>query len=602
MHREGPIKEKVDRTVFTDREDVFARLRQWLGWVENHVGKSVGLIGHRRVGKTAILHRLYNDLFWQKGMIIPFYFEMRKEPIWIKTLAVRYFTTFAKQYIAFRLQIPELVEQEDLTLEGLQPYLADLGNDVMVREIEQFPRASETMDPQLLFHRAIDFPSTLAVRHHQRVVVIFDEFQYMDEYVCWDAERKNPIPRYSGAFHSVCEYLDAPMLVAGSQVSLMEHRTLNGLRGRFSAWRLGPLSIDDGTELALRLARYHDLDLTAKSAYEVSRLAGGHPFYITRLVCSPAPDKDLRNPESLAAVAEYEVKQGEIKRFWNEHFRDQAGLLVSAEAKHLLFALLQWEEETPQAEKDKWGGASYKELAARVGMEPIEARALLDRLQDADLIEEGETDSRFRGLPDPLLERCLRLNYGDEVLDRSREDMAAETTQHFQERIAELEGTVANLRGHLRDLLGRTAELAVQRVMKQGFRGQRVEGTRFFNCAGGIALPQFARVRADYVATEGGEQYQLDNVGLPERPEREETWVTEQKNWEKRVGLPEARKFARAVEAYQAERGLKRAVAWLYGRAGFTEAARAFLEKEGILYSDQEQLLDLAEELGLVGV
>jgi hypothetical protein len=200
------------------------------------------------------------------------------------------------------------------------------------------------------------------------------------------------------------------------------------------------------------------------------------------------------------------------------------------------------------------------------------------------------------------LERCLRLNYGDEVLDRSREDLAAETTQHFQERIAELEGTVANLRGHLRDLLGRTAELAVQRVMKQGFRGQRVEGTRFFNCAGGIALPQFARVRADYVATEGGEQYQLDNVGLPERPEREETWVTEQKNWEKRVGLPEARKFARAVEAYQAERGLKRAVAWLYGRAGFTEAARAFLEKEGILYSDQEQLLDLAEELGLVGV
>jgi len=57
------------------------------------VGKSVGLIGHRRVGKTAILHRLYNDLFWQQGMIIPFSFEMRKEPIWIKDLAVKYFTT-----------------------------------------------------------------------------------------------------------------------------------------------------------------------------------------------------------------------------------------------------------------------------------------------------------------------------------------------------------------------------------------------------------------------------------------------------------------------------------------------------------------------------
>jgi hypothetical protein len=43
-------------------------------------------------------------------------------------------------------------------------------------------------------------------------------------------------------------------------------------------------------------------------------------------------------------------------------------------------------------------------------------------------------------------------------------------------------------------------------------------------------------------------------------------------------------------------------VAWLYGRSGFTPAAQAFLEREGILYSDRESLLDLAEALGLVGV
>jgi hypothetical protein len=146
-------------------------------------------------------------------------------------------------------------------------------------------------------------------------------------------------------------------------------------------------------------------------------------------------------------------------------------------------------------------------------------------------------------------------------------------------------------------------------MMKQGFRGQTVEGSRFFNCAGQRVLPQFARVKADYVITRGKEEYQLDNVGTPEREDVAATWVTEQKNWEKRVGLPEARKFARAVESYRIERGRGgapsqpgRVVAWLYGRSGFTPAARAFLEAEGILYSDREQLLDLAEELGLVGV
>jgi hypothetical protein len=138
--------------------------------------------------------------------------------------------------------------------------------------------------------------------------------------------------------------------------------------------------------------------------------------------------------------------------------------------------------------------------------------------------------------------------------------------------------------------------------MKQGFRGQTVDGGRFFHQEGPITLPKFQQVKGDYVVTGGREEYQLDNVGTPERPRREAVWVTEQKNWEERVGLPAARKFARAVAAYQAERRLKRAVAWLYGRSGFTPAARAFLEGEGILCSDREALLDLAEALGLVGI
>jgi len=346
------------------------------------------------------------------------------------------------------------------------------------------------------------------------------------------------------------------MLVAGSQVALTEYRTLNsGLRGRFGVWRLGPLSLDDGAELALRLARRHDLAITAKSAYEVSRLAGGHPFYIDCLVRSPAPGKDLRPPEGLAAVAEYEVKQGEIYRFWQEHFEEQAGLLAQPKIKPLLFALLEWEAKTSEEEKKEWGGASYKELAAEVGLEPEETWQLLRRLRDADLLEQGGSAMRFRGLPDPLMEQCLRLNYGDEVWEVSKAQLEAEATQHFRTQIAALERTVASLRGHLRELLGRVAEVAVQRVMKQGFRDQTVAGAAFFHRDEPIPLPRFRQMKADHVVTAGGEEYQLDNVGLPERPERHATWVTEQKNWDQRVGLYAARKFSRAVAAYQAGRG-----------------------------------------------
>jgi hypothetical protein len=237
-----------------------------------------------------------------------------------------------------------------------------------------------------------------------------------------------------------------------------------------------------------------------------------------------------------------------------------------------------------------------------VGLAEEETHAILHRLRDADLIEEARAWGFFHGLRDPLLAQCLRLRYGTAVLPMQEHELEAQATQQLREQVADLERTVSSLRGHLREVLGRVGELAVQRVMKQGFRGQTVDGGRFFHREGPITLPGFRQVKGDYVVTGGREEYQLDNVGTPERPRREAVWVTEQKNWEERVGLPAARKFARAVAAYQAERRLKRAVAWLYGRSGFTPAARAFLEGEGILYSDREALLDLAEALGLVGV
>jgi len=193
MRRENPLVEKVEREVFTDREDILARLQEWLRQVENHVGRSRGLIGHRRVGKTALLVRLYNDLFWQQGMLIPFYFAMEKKRIWLKQLAADYFSAFARQYVAFRLQEPMIVRKE-LPLEKLDPYLPRLGEDFMVEEIRYSPRACEQQSDHTLFHHAIHLPTAVAATLHQRVIVraLFRTSATPSTRRCWWLVRRWP--------------------------------------------------------------------------------------------------------------------------------------------------------------------------------------------------------------------------------------------------------------------------------------------------------------------------------------------------------------------------------------------------------------------------
>ncbi len=78
-------------------------------------GSSFALIARKGVGKTAVLMRLYNDLFTKQDEVVPFFltFAPYKDPAEKLTVTIfneYYFTTVIKQYIAFRLRRPEMVE------------------------------------------------------------------------------------------------------------------------------------------------------------------------------------------------------------------------------------------------------------------------------------------------------------------------------------------------------------------------------------------------------------------------------------------------------------------------------------------------------------
>ena len=110
--QQDPIAERVGLDIFTDREWEIDSLMQWADMVARKVGRSQGLVSHRRYGKTAIMERFYNRLFWERDDVMPFYFELQDgiHQIWIKKLAELYFYSFEKGLLEM-LQAFKVVDQ-----------------------------------------------------------------------------------------------------------------------------------------------------------------------------------------------------------------------------------------------------------------------------------------------------------------------------------------------------------------------------------------------------------------------------------------------------------------------------------------------------------
>ncbi len=68
-----PVFKVLSDEIFTDREDILATLKKIAYGAKRQQFFSPVLIGHRRMGKTEVLKKLYNELFWEQNEIVPIY-------------------------------------------------------------------------------------------------------------------------------------------------------------------------------------------------------------------------------------------------------------------------------------------------------------------------------------------------------------------------------------------------------------------------------------------------------------------------------------------------------------------------------------------------
>ncbi|MCP4157440.1 MAG: hypothetical protein GY757_57550, partial [bacterium] len=99
--------------LFTGRKEELTFFLKWINDIKEKKSQSTAVMARRKMGKTAILERLFNITFFKNDGVIPFYYEVKENKMWVVDFCQEFFLTFIYQYIAFKTRKPEYLKPED---------------------------------------------------------------------------------------------------------------------------------------------------------------------------------------------------------------------------------------------------------------------------------------------------------------------------------------------------------------------------------------------------------------------------------------------------------------------------------------------------------
>ena len=247
-----PVEEMLAYEEFTDRVEILRELTVWVKNIQRMTSPSTAIIAPRRMGKTVLLDRLVNTVFFKpEYQVAPFYFRMKREETTLRDFLWVYASTFFRQYIAYCHQDPILYQNKNVKLKDLLEYSSEHKAVFQAKEfIQAFLNRYEMPGENSSRNHWDDFiciPEQLASYSGTRVAVIIDEFQDMKLYIhdvkkeSLDRiiEKRRLTPDIQGTdltatYDRQAQSRKAPMLVSGSAVTFVFRTVMGGpLGGRF---------------------------------------------------------------------------------------------------------------------------------------------------------------------------------------------------------------------------------------------------------------------------------------------------------------------------------------------------------------------------------
>ncbi|MCP4402328.1 MAG: hypothetical protein GY801_34110 [bacterium] len=578
-NRIWPVEEMLAYEEFTDRVELLRELEGWVKNIQRMTAPSTALIAPRRMGKTVLLDRLVNTVFFKpEYRVAPFYFKMKREETTLREFLLEYATTFFRQYLAYCLQDPELFKKSEIELRELLDYPAPERPLEMAQEsIRTFLRRYERNsyeDARNHWDAFIRVPELLGSRSGIRVAVIIDEFQDMKFYIHHVSRQRlddimaSPdwIPGIGGinltaTYDRQAQSRKAPMLVSGSAVTMVFRTVMGGpLGGRFGFKYLRPFSIPDGATLLQQVLPLYapGLSISTEHAVYASTQVGGHPYYLYCLAVSEYEGKRFGDAASIDRVIRYEIEQGKIYGFWQTHFQDNRQYINADNdielGKKIIYYCTRYNDRP----------VDIKAIARTLNVSKYEVEAKIENLYQADLMYRSA--AKYYTFNDICLMRYIKFVYEQDL-----------------EGIEEIDLSQQNL---FNTLKGKFLELVVQVTMMK--MNHEVLDGRWFGITGEIEAPLFQHVKANTVQASATPQYQIDVYGQVLGEPR--LWLCECKYTKTAMGMKQVEKLERAAEvvtqdAEEVGRSIPDLQFWLVSTGGFTKEVKTYVDTRNDMYA-----------------
>ncbi|MDM8563047.1 hypothetical protein QUF54_06820, partial [Candidatus Marithioploca araucensis] len=564
-----PLSEKIgDPDLFVGREKEFRLLNKWLSNIPKRLSKSRVILARRKSGKTAIVQRIFNQLWSKNGAVIPFYFSFEESKIWYPNLAIDYYRAFASQYISFLERDDKLV-MSPLSLEEIREY--GVKNEVkpLVKDIDSLLINKERKLHDLMWKDACFAPHRFAAVYEKRFLVILDEFQYITQFVYPDPHFQTaPIETMAGTYHSLSESKIAPMLVTGSYAAWL----LNIMHEYLEAGRLKPthfspyLTPDEGLQAVYQYAQFYGEEITNETAVQINELCMADPFFIYCVIYSDFEEKDLTTSEGVVNTVNYEISDDTAEMFltWGEYLNKILDQVNNRNAKNLLLHLNKHSERywTPQELK--------KELSLNLEVNEIQKELVI--LSKIDVIKKGTSNIDFKGLEDGTLNLVLR-----RCLDKEIEGFAPNFSEEFSMIIEKLNTENRSLRGKLSYYIGIVGE----HLLATAFRNRkRFRLSDFFENVADNTELNITLVRERFpLQREDGKGMEIDIVA---ESNCGRVVLVEVKKKKVKTTLKEVEDFWEKVETYQLLFPERQILPAFLSVGDFTGEAKPFCKTRGI--------------------
>jgi len=368
------------------------------------------MLARRKMGKTALMERLFNITFYKNDGIIPFYYEIKERDIWIVDFCVDFSLTFVYQYIAFKSRKREYLGRfEKGNFDKAKQIAVSEGLEYLVELIEGVEYLVRNDQVDLLWETAREAPKNMAFRQQEFIVQLIDEFQFLNAMIYRDKEMKILANDLAGGYLSTAESKIAPLLVSGSWVGWLMNQLKMMLPARFKYKSLKNMPEHEAVEMVFKYTRFFDVPVTEETAYLIARLSEGSPFYISSIIRSEYEDKDLTSVGGLTRTLEFETldDHGTIKSTWMEYVKTAFSKVNDRNAKKIVLHLCK-HKDRELTRKDL-----LDDLNLDMPDEKLEEK--MEALVKTDIINQGQTNFDYRCVQDNIFDKVFRGVYQKEI-------------------------------------------------------------------------------------------------------------------------------------------------------------------------------------------